>query len=125
MAAIRRRWNDESLQSMDESLELMRAGRSPHVRSHLEWEHLTPEEIEQVGELLDQIGEICQRSRSRGGILPDGSRPFHLAIQVCELGGSVMPSPLLMPEVSRRPGALGEIVDRIDHARDRLRTATA
>lgn len=125
MATIRRRWNDESMKSLDESLELMREGKSPQIRTRLDWEHLTPDEMGQVSELLAQIEEICHRARARGSLLPDDARPIHLAIQVCELASSVMPSPVLVQEVNRRAGALGELVDRIDHARDRRRVASA
>lgn len=125
MAAIRRRWNEESMQSVDESLELVRDGKSPQIRTRLEWESLTPDEIDQVCELLSQIEDICHRARSRGSVVPDDARPVHVALHLCELGNAVMPSPVLVPEISRRSGALGEIVDRIDHARDRLRSATA
>ena len=113
------------MKSLDESLDLVREGKSPQVWTRLEWEHLTQDEIDHVGELLGQIEEICHRARSRGGLLPDDVRPVHLALQLCELGNSVMPSPVLVPEVHRRSGALGELVDRIDHARDRQRVTTA
>ncbi len=125
MASIRRRWNDESMKSVDDSLDLIREGKSPQVRTRLEWENLTQDEIDQVGELLGQIEEICHRARARGGVLPDDARPVHLALHMCELGSPVMPSPALLPEVHRRAGVLGELVDRIDHARDRQRVATA
>lgn len=123
MAAIRRRWNDESMQSLDESLELIREGKSPQVRTQCEWEHLTADEIDQVNELLGQIAEICHRARARGSLLPDDARPVHVAVQMCELGNAVMPSPMLVPDANRRSGVLGELVDRIDHARDRQRSA--
>lgn len=125
MATIRRRWNDESMASLDESLELVRGGRSPTFHARLEWESLTTDEIDQISELLGQIGEICHRARARGGLVPDDARPVHLAMHLCEIGHAVMPSPLVAPEVNRRSGALGELVNCIDHARDRQRTATA
>jgi hypothetical protein len=125
MATIRRRWHEESMRSVDESLELVRDGRSPHVRARLEWETLTPDEIEHISELFGQIEEICHRARSRGSLVPDDARPVHVALQLCELGTPVMPTPLLIPEVNRRSGALGDLVDRIDSARNRQRTATA
>ena len=113
------------MKSIDESFELARHGSSAQVRTHLEWESLTPDEIDQVHELLGQIEEICHRARSRGSLLPDDARPVHLALQLCELGKAVMPSPQLVNESSRRSGVLGDLVDRIDHARDRHRVATA
>jgi DNA-binding transcriptional ArsR family regulator len=125
MATIRRRWHEESMRSVDESLELVRDSKSPQVRTRLEWEALTRDEIEHISELFGQIEEICHRARARGSVVPDDARPVHVALQLCELGSPVMPTPMLLPEVNRRAGALGDLVDRIDSARNRQRTATA
>lgn len=125
MATIRRRWHEESMRSVDESLELVRDSKSPQVRTRLEWETLTRDEIEHISELFGQIEDICHRARSRGSLVPDDARPVHVALQLCELGTPVMPTPQLVPEVNRRAGALGDLVDRIDSARNRPRTATA
>jgi len=125
MATVRRRWNDESMQSLNDTVSLFRAGNSPQVWQRYDWEQLTAEEIEEISQLFAQVEAICDRARARGNVLPDGARPVHLGLHLCELESTVMPSPLMRPEPHRRGVSLGDLVNRIDHARSRQTTTTA
>lgn len=125
VATMRRRWNQESMGSFDESLETARAGSSPRLSTVLEWEHLTPDEVDEVRDLLAQVQAVCRRARLRGAIRPESARPVHVSVQMCELATAVMPSPAMVPEAHRRSNPIGELVTRMDHARDRRRPATA
>lgn len=125
VATIRRRWNQESMGSVDESLEAVRGGGSGSLNALLEWENLTEKEVDEVRDLLLQVQDVCRRARLRGTIRPEGARPVHVSLQMCELATEVMPSPAMVPEAHRRPSPLGELVNRMDHARDRPRAATA
>jgi DNA-binding transcriptional ArsR family regulator len=125
MATVRRRWNDESMQSLEDTVSLFREGKSPRVRQSYEWEQLTSEEIDEISRLFAQVEAICDRARARGNVLPDGARPVHLGLHLCELESVVMPSPLMRPEPHRRGASLGDLVNRIDHARSRQTATTA
>jgi DNA-binding transcriptional ArsR family regulator len=125
VAAIRRRWNQESMGSLDESLESVCEGGSRPLSALLEWENLMPDEIDEVRDLLSQVEDVCRRARLRGTRKQQGTRPVHVSLQMCELAHPVMPSPAMTPESHRRASPLGELVTQMDHARDRRRSASA
>lgn len=119
MSTIRRRWNDESMRSVDDTIGLYQEGKILHVRQRYEWEHLTPDEIDEISELFAQVEAVCHRARSRRNLLPDDARPVHLGLNLCELDSAVMPSPAIQAEASIRGMALAHLTRRIDQARDR------
>ena len=123
LSAVRRRWNDECMRSMDDALEVLRAGRSAQVMARLDWEHLTQSEIDQVHGLFAQVEQICNGARARGTLIPEDSKPVHLGLHLYELAETVLPSPLVTTEPARRSAPLGDLVQRIDTARERQRTA--
>jgi len=123
LAAVRRRWNDECMRSMDDALEVLRTGRSAQVTARLDWEHLTQDEIDRVHGLFAQVEQICHSARARGTLLPEQAKPVHVGLHLYELAEPVLPSPLVSTEPARRNAPLGDLVQRIDSARERQRTA--
>lgn len=118
MAVVRKRWNDESIDSVDSSIELRREGQSVHLHSRLAWEYLTPAEIKQVSALLAQVEGVCAAARTRGTRVPEGARPVHIGTLVCELADPALPCPEVTHEACRRQGTVGDIARRIDQVRD-------
>jgi DNA-binding transcriptional ArsR family regulator len=121
MTTIRRRWNDESMRSLDDTIGLYQTGKIPHVQQRYEWELLTPDEIDEISELFAQVEAVCHRARSRRNLVPDDARPVHLGLNLCELDSAVMPSPAIQAEASICGAALAHLTRQIDHARDRER----
>ncbi len=93
VSAVRRRWHEESLQSVDDALESPHAGVAGLSRSCLEWESLTHDEIEQIRGLFGKVEAICQRARARGLSHPDRACPIHLGFHICEMGAPSPPKP--------------------------------
>lgn len=118
MAAVRKRWNDESIDSVDASIELLREGRALQVQSRLEWEHLTPDELRRVCSLLAEVADVCATARARGTAAPEDAKPVHIGTILCELADPALPCPDVAHHACRRPDAVGELARRIDHARD-------
>lgn len=118
MAAVRKRWTDESIDSADASIELLRDGRALHVQSRLEWEHLTPAEIKRIGALFAQVEDVCAAARARGTRVPEDARPVHVGTIVCELADPALPCPQVLHDPCRRSGAFSEAARRMDQARD-------
>ncbi len=118
MAAVRKRWNDESMDSVDGSIELLSEGRAMHVRSRLEWEHLTPAEIRKVSALLSQVEDVCAAARSRGPRVPEDARPFHVGTLVCELADAALPCPDVVHDPSPRHGQAADSAPRVSSTRE-------
>lgn len=114
MAAVRKRWNDESIGSVDESLELLRDGRAMQVHSRLEWENLTPAEIKRINSLLSQVEDVCAAARTRGTRVPEDARPVHIGMIVCELASPALPCPEVSHDAARRHGPVGDSSRRTD-----------
>jgi DNA-binding transcriptional ArsR family regulator len=118
MATIRRRWNHESMRSLEDAMRRYQDGRVPQVRQRYEWEHLTPDEIDAISGLLAKVEAVCHRARSRGNLIPDTARPVHLGLSVLELPAAAMPSPLMQPEGTLHRAKLRDLSRRVDEARD-------
>lgn len=99
VSAIRRRWHEESLESMEHAPP-QTPGTGP-MRACLEWESLTQDEIEHIHGLFGKVEAICQRARNRGLSEPSDARPVHLGFHMCETGNSSPPKPQLSIEPQR------------------------
>lgn len=118
MAAVRKRWNDESIDSVDASVELLGSGAAMRVHSRLEWEHLTPAEIERISVLLSQVEDVCAAARSRGMRVPEDAKPVHIGMLVCELPQPALPCPEVAHEAAHRHGSAHEAARRIEQTRN-------
>ena len=123
MAAVRKRWNDESMDSVDASIEPRQECRALHVQSRLEWEHLTPAEVKRVGSLLAQVADVCAAARARGTRVPEDATPVHIGTVLCELADPALPCPEVVHDAFRRSDSAGEVSRRTDHARELSRGA--